>query len=264
MRFIIILSVLLASSWSVASIDFFEARKLLEESGVDKQLIALRQQIDIGISEARKQKRNVGDEKWQSLENMVRASFETEKLFPQITETVAATMTEADLILVRRWMDSTLGKKVQRLEDAATAPEVAEEKLNALQTMAPNELRMERVHDLDNQLNASMSLVDLSINLQTALVALTTSTQPAAMRPDIDMIKATLDMNRFEFQIETKSQVLSSFVYTYDALSDEEFMHYLKFVKSPEGNRFQRLMMDSVVKAVTKATDDLTKKLSKI
>jgi len=180
-------------------------------------------------------------------------SFAPERLKGTMVAELSQKLTAQDIKEVLQWLDSPIGKKATKLEEAASTPQAQvdmQQYAASLQTSPPTSERLKALRQFDLAVKATECAVDVAINAQVAVAMAMISTFPAEQRIPPDEISRRIEKNRSAIEAEVRSQVLVSALYTYRSLTDAEIQRYTEFAKSPAGVKYHSATMGALKKAI--------------
>jgi hypothetical protein len=157
-----------------------------------------------------------------------------------------------DIEEVLKWLNSPLGQKCTRLEEAASTPAVQADMQNyaaRLKASPPTPERLKVLREFDSAVKATDSAVDMALNTQVALALAVIATFPKEQQMPLDAVAREMEKNRPALEANVRSQVLISHLYTYRSLSDDEIRLYTEFAKSPAGSKYHVSTMEAFKKA---------------
>ena len=231
-------------------------QSLYVKSGIDKQVRQMPLLIQTGVIEALEQDDRIKDmprRTKSAISGSVQQSFSPERFKKTIIKEVKASMTVKDLDNVLKWLDSPLGKKLTRLEEAASNPEAFSEvkKFAArLKQTPPAANRLDILRRLDAAVKATETNVEIAMNTQLAVAFAVVKSLPQEQQGSLEDIAAQLEKNRPRIEAAMKSQTLIFALYAYQDLTDGELEAYIKFATSPAGFKYHRATMSGFKKAL--------------
>ena len=181
-------------------------------------------------------------------------AYAADDIRPGIEAVLAARLTAADAEFVLDWLDSPLGRKCTALESAAAAPEA----LRAMQAYArklqqspPPPTRVALLDELATAVKAVDNAVEIVMNTQLAVAAGMMAAMPEEQQKPLGVIHDQLEQLRPQITAAVQSQTGIAFLYTYQALSEDEIGRYLAFAQSPEGKRYHAAASEGIEQALT-------------
>ena len=231
-------------------------QSLYVKSGIDKQVRQLPLLIQSSVVQAFEKDDRINDlprHTKTAISGSVQESFSPERIKKTIIKEVTATMTVKDLNMVLKWLDSPLGKKCTRLENAASTPETLSgvKKFAArLKQAPPAAKRLDILRRLDAAVKATETNVEIAMNTQLAVAYAIVKSLPEEQQRSITDIAAQLEKNRPQIEAVMKSQTLLFALYTYRDLTNAELEKYIRFAACPAGIKYHGATISGFKKAL--------------
>ncbi len=231
-------------------------QSLYLKSGIDKQVRQLPLLIQASVKQAFEQDDRIKDlprHTKSAISGSVQEAFSAERFKKIIIKEVKTSMTVKDLDNVLKWLDSPLGKKCTRLEDAASTPETLSEvkKFAArLKQAPPAANRLDILRRLDSAVKATETNVEIAMNTQLAVAFAVVKSLPIEQQGPLKDIAAQLEKNRPQIEAAMKSQTLLFALYTYHGLTNGELETYIRFATSPAGVKYHGATISGFKKAL--------------
>lgn len=232
-----------------------KTRELLRASGLEEQINRIPNHVLAGLSEERV---NLPGKVYDILHDAVIYAYDAEQITNSICTKVSANMDRGQIAGVMKWLQSNLGQKITKLEEAASTPEGLQEmQVFAGQLQDGNYLqhRFNLMDQLDNATGATRMTVDIVLltayGVATALDTLLSEelkSGPAQLREQLEMQRQGI--------IEAHQQMTKiGFLYTYRTLTDTEIERYVKFAESELGRQYHTVVGSAVMAALFEATE---------
>jgi hypothetical protein len=231
-------------------------QSLYLKSGIDKQVRQLPLLIRSSVAQALETDDRINDlprHTKSAISGSVQEAFSPERIKKTILKEVAATMTVKDLNNVLNWLDSPLGKKCTRLEEAASTPDTLSEvqKFAArLKQAPPAANRLDILRRLDAAVKATETNVEIAMNTQLAVAFAVVKSLPQEQQGPLKDIAAQLEKNRPQIKAMMKSQTLLFALYAYQDLTNAELEKYIRFATSPAGTKYHGATISGFKKAL--------------
>lgn len=190
------------------------------------------------------------------LKSILRESFRTAFVPDAIKETILAelknNLTAEEVGSTLAWIQTPLGKKITKIEEAASSPDV-QKKLPQfvanLRKEPPAPDRLSAVQRLDRATNSTKTLVKIVMTGQLAMLVGVSATLPEEKKLPLSALISKIEKSRPMLERAMKSQILVMFLYTYKSLKNSELVRYLEFLETGVGVRFN----DAVFRGLNKA-----------
>jgi hypothetical protein len=231
-------------------------QSLYLKSGMDKQVKQLPHLIRASLEQALEEDDRINQlprHTKSALSGSVQEAFAPERLKKTIIKEVKESMTVKDLDKVFRWLDSPLGEKCTRLEEAASTPETLSEirKFAArLQQSPPAANRLDILKRLDAAVKATETNVEITMNTQLAVAFAVVKSLPIEQQGSLEDIAAQLEKNRPHIEAVMRSQTLLFALYAYQDLTNAELEKYIQFATSPAGTKYHGATISGFKKAL--------------
>ncbi len=231
-------------------------QELYVKSGLEKQMEQIPLTVQAGFDQAVQ-----GEDRSQKLPKNIEATirglapeaFAPESLKKVVLPDLKEHLTVPEIKQVLKWLDSPLGKECTRLEEAASTPAglTEMERYGAkLKNSPPTAQRLNLIRKFDAAVKATESNVEIAVNIQIAIALAINATLPVQQQKPLKEIAREVERIRPEIEADMRTQTLVSLLYTYRSLSEAQMRHYLEFVKSPAGSKYQRVSTAAVKKAI--------------
>jgi hypothetical protein len=230
-------------------------QELYIKSGLQKQFeqlpLALQAAFDQGVLKD-DQVRKLPGNLVSAMRTLAREAFAPESMKAALFKEQKEKLTVQEMKQVLGWLDSPLGKKCTRMEEAASTPEAfveMEQYAARMQASPPPADRLRVLQKLDTAVKATETGVEIAVSTQVALALAVISTLPLERQRSIDDIVREIEKSRPLVEGTVRAGTLVSLLYTYRDLSDAEIQRYIDFAVSPVGSKFQSVCMTALKKA---------------
>lgn len=231
-------------------------QSLYLKSGMDKQFKQLPFLIQASVDQALKEDNRINQlprRTKSAISGSVRDAFATERLKKIMIKEIETSMTAKDLDEILKWLDSSLGKKCTRLEEAASRPETlskVQEFADQLKQAPPAKNRLDILRRLDAAVKATETNVEISMNAQLAVALAVVRSLPLEQQGPLEDIAAQLEKHRPQIEAVMRSQTLLFALYTYQDLTNAELEKYIRFAVSPMGAKYHEVTISGFKKAL--------------
>ena len=188
-----------------------------------------------------------------TIRGLVPQAFAESKMKARVIEELGRGLTEQELEETLAWLDSPIGQKCTKLEEAAATPEAFSEMQgygDEIKKSPPSAERLQALQKLDSASRFTEGAVEMTINLQTAVTLAVVSTLPTEKQMSPAEIEQEIQKNRPALVSQVRSQTFIQLVYTYRTLTIGEIGSYVRFATSPTGKKYT----DASEAALKKAT----------
>jgi hypothetical protein len=175
-----------------------------------------------------------------ALKKVIVDNFEAPSVATVLEREFSKAMDADSLVEVKRWFETTAGKKAVDVETSERFTQNRPEKLRQfkqeLSTAPTPEPRMNLVNAFEAKAQVSEHMMDATVKLMV------TMTGSMMLRQTEEYKKAFLSQLETSFRTmsgaQTTRDTLLSHQYVYRSLSDEELRQYTEFLASPAGQKF--------------------------
>lgn len=239
-------------------------KDLVKLSGLEQQL---RQVPLLAVAGLAEQQGKLPPELYNSLQRIVRDAFNAERMQRNVTKRIERNLDTGIMRKTLNWLQSDLGKKVTRLEEAASTPQAFKEiraLAKQLEITPPPQHRIELAQRLDSATSSTEFMVNILESTAMALVKALDAAQPTEQQVGEYELRREIGTRRPKMW-ETYRQVSTvSLLYTYKTLSDAELERYLDFLESKVGGDYQYVVSVAMREALLDASDDMTKAIVQV
>lgn len=231
-------------------------RTLMLKSGMEKQIEQMPQLLQ---SELDQQQANAGGmprEEFQRFSNITRSAFDAKAIHASVQAYIQSNLSEKDMKDVLEWLESPLGARITKLEEAASTAKAYEE----MQAIGPKLLqenqgsaRMNRLMKLDEAVGVTRSSVNTIMNIQLAMITALSAAMEADKRPTFEDVQEVVKRNQPQMHAAMSRMVQMQFLYSYRELSDKEIDRYIRFAESMPGRRYHDVSIRALDEALVQA-----------
>jgi len=222
--------------------------ELIELAGIKYQLEQITVQIKEGVSQGA---RDSGGYKTEvgKLNDTIDDLFNAEKVSRDIAFSLYKGMSQNEIQQVLHWLTSPLGQRITQLENEASSSSSYEHMLAIapeLQSRYRGTKRLQMLNELDHSIQATQATVELALNTQLAIAVSVLSLQENADSPEYEDIRAYIEKHRPQVLAHANYQIVTSFMYTYMSLTEDELSEYIEFARSEGGAKYHAIYINSL------------------
>ena len=188
-----------------------------------------------------------------ALRKGIRTPFVPDTMKETIIEELRKRLSSEDVREVLVWLESPLGTKITKLEEAASTPDTMKELpqfAEKLREAPPAQDRLRVLERLDAATRATETNVEVIMIGQLSVIVALVATLPEEKRAPIADIRAEVEKTRPQFESMVKTHVLVIFLYTYRSLTVSELDIYVKFAESDVGRRYHNAAVAGLKKVL--------------
>jgi hypothetical protein len=242
-----------------------DARQVLAVSPIDDIVAQYPAMMSQGIRQGLKQSGQLPPVVAGTIGTLVSNSFSAADIEQQIVADLGEKLTPAQLQAVHDWYQTPVARKIAAAEIAASSPEAWQ----TIQARAPelNERfkgtrKAEMFDRFDRAARATESAVDTTIAVQLGLAsALAAFSNDSANH---EQLRQRIESQRSMLSGVVGQQVYDSYLYTYENIGAQELELYLKFLESPAGAAFSRVVTNSIQQAITEPVVSIGQQMSRL
>jgi len=229
--------------------------ELYVKSGMQKQVEQLPSVIqalfDQSVPED-DQARKLPKEILSAMRASVPKAFAPERLKETILAELTGKLTAQDIKDTLQWLDSPIGRKCTKLEEAASTPEAEAEMQQyaaRLHDSPPTAERLKVLRELDLAAKVTGNAVEMAIQTQVAVALAVNATLPVEQQKPLEDVYSEIEKTGPAIEASVRSQTLISQLWTYRSLTEAEIQLYTEFAKSPAGSKYNSAAMAALDKA---------------
>lgn len=247
----------LAESISDASIN-----KLLNLSGMTKQVAEMPAMFEMGIEQASKQTSGMPESSITEIKKSLASAFEPSKIINAISAELKENISESDAKDLFKWYESALAKRITKAEEDASTPAEFQKMMQSAETLLTDQKRVKFAKNLDNLLKVTDMSMQLQQNAAVAsYVALSTAMEPN--KPlNIQQFKAQVGNQMQQGRANMERLVITSFVYSYKDIAMADLNKYEIFLKRPQTRRFNDASKKGLITALDQAIHTMSETLA--
>ncbi|MGP4845092.1 DUF2059 domain-containing protein [Marinobacter sp. 1Y8] len=197
---------------------------------------------------------------------IVSRAFNTVDIRNQVVNNLDKGLSEPQLQSVQDWYDTKLGRRITSAEIAASKPAAWQDLQAQSGQLIDNSKGTDRetlFADFDKASRATESTVDTAIAVQMGLAS-AMSAMRGGNGPTFDQMKQQIESQRSTLRAAVEQQVYAAYLYTYRDFSTDEIRQYLDFLKTESGARYNKVVTDSIQKAVMKPIESVGNQLVRL
>ncbi len=232
------------------------ADELYVRSGLEKQMQQMPLMIQAGFDQAVINDVNLKRlprETIAEMRSLIKESFEPESIKKTILKEITADLVQDDMKKVMEWLNSPLGRKCTKLEEAASTPEAFYEMQvfsRKIQESPPSSDRLVLLRNLDSAVGATETSLAIALKIQFAVATAIVTSLPVEKQPSFSTIIEEIERTRPQVEAAVRSQTLLGFLYAYASLTDSELQKYIDFGTSEIGTKYHKVTVSGMEKAL--------------
>ncbi|WP_111497007.1 DUF2059 domain-containing protein [Marinobacter bohaiensis] len=212
-----------------------------------------------GIREGLKQTGQVDPMVANTVGGIVSNAFSSAAIRRQVVEDLDAGLGDGQLQAVQDWYETPLGQRMAQAEVSASSPsawKTIQAQGSSLVDRYKGSQRADMFSRFDRVTRATESTVDTAVAVQLGLAS-AMSAFSGGQGPTYDQMKQQIEDQRFMLKGAVEQQVYAAYLYTYQDFSADEIDTYLDFMGSDAGSAFNRVVTDSIQKAILEPVENV-------
>jgi hypothetical protein len=235
------------------------AHRLMVRSGLAVQLRNVTDQV---AGDIRQNMANFDQSSVERLVESARQAYKPEVLQQDITARVAKKLTLGDMKVALAWLDTDVGARITRAEEAASGSMDATRLAEFAHRMQTKPLPAERqklISDLIAATGAVRVAASVAETMALGIALGMDSLQPQERRVGEARLRAHMRqaMPADKLQAVFAQQLPISYAYTYREISDADLAAYLGFLRGATGKRYQEGMNAAFTEGLARASMQL-------
>lgn len=209
--------------------------EFMQLSGLDYQLQQIPEQVLMGFEQ---QGRRLPSERRAALRHVIAQAYRADRLKAFVSRELARTARPDVLTKSLAWLRSDLGRRITKLEEAASEPSAVREVqqfARQLQSSPPPQERLRLAERLDRATNSTETQLDLMESTMLGVATAADATLPPQQRLGEERIRTQIARQRAALHTAAQQQVLLSSLFMYRSVSPAELEQYLAFLESEAG-----------------------------
>lgn len=242
------------------------ANKIVSRSGLSEMISQFPVLLKEGVKQGAEQAGGNSQKMVNQISQIIDQAFGVDASIDIIRNDLSEQMTTAELQRVLEWLDSPLGKKITAMEVAAMSPDAYHElqsELLALQKKYRGSEREKLFQQFDKSTNATEASLETAIAVQLTLASAMSASSNNPQMPSYEYLKKSIEDSRFMMRGVIGQQVFSNYLYTYQALTDEELKSYIDFTSSPAGHRYSLVINESIRNVLLQPSEAIGSKMAR-
>ena len=239
-------------------------RQLMKMSGLDEQLGQIKQHVYASLEES---KENLPEDLYEAISLVMAEAYDGMNMKKIVSAGITANLNIEEMSGILNWLQSRLGRKITRLEEAASTPEAFNEMqtyIQQLQANPPTPQRLELSQRLVSATNATTMAVDIILLTAYGVAAALDTIMPEDQQTDLDIIRQSIESQRPQLTPIMQQMTIASFLYTYQNLKDSEIESFVDFCESDIGKRYNLVVGAAFMNAMLEATEIMRAELMNV
>ncbi|UZE95704.1 DUF2059 domain-containing protein [Alkalimarinus alittae] len=242
------------------------ANKIINRSGLSEMINQFPALLKEGVKQGAQQSGANNQKMVMQISQIIDHAFGVNESIAVIRKDLSEQLTEQELQTVLEWLDSPLGKKITEMEVGAMSSESFQDmqlQIMDLQKKYRGSEREKLFERFNKSTNATEASLETAIAVQLTLASAMSASSTSPQMPSYEYLKKSIEDNRFMMRGVIGQQVYSNYLYTYQALTDQELKAYVDFTGSPAGNRYSLVVNESIKNVLLKPSEVIGTKMAR-
>lgn len=261
---LLLITLLAPAVASSATISDNSLDKLMQQSGLNKQIQAIPSGILAGMQQSVQQGAPIDNEQLTKIQDSVNSAFQPTQISNTVSGTLKGVLSENEAEELLAWYGSALGKKITVAEEKASEASSYQDMLSQAQTLMADEERVALARRIDTLVKAS----EMSLDIQKYTAVAVYTSVAKALQPgkavDIEPFEAELAKQETQMRQQIQQLITLSLVYNYRDFSIDEINQYIDFLKQPASKKFNNKALDGMKVAINSAVDNMAETLASV
>ncbi len=250
------------SSVCLASSDDKTIDRLIDLSGLTKQVEMLPEMLKTGLQEGAQQGGGLPADKMMALMQSVDGNVSPLAILTPIHESLKASLSGDEVEQLLAWYESDLGKKITAIEEQASTTEAYMDMMEKAPQLMADTKRVESAMKMDELLGATEMGVNAQMSISLAVVSAMMKIAAPDQEVQLDGFKAQMAAMEPQMKAGVQQMTILSFVYTYQSVDDARMAKYMAFLDNTTTRKFNDLAVAGMTKgletAIAKWVGDLS------
>lgn len=245
---------------STLSDESFE--KIMELSGLNKQVGEYPKAILVGIDQAHQQNPTLPEKNLEDLKKMIVQAFKAESFLSSIGREIRTSLSEEDARELITWYESEIGRKITIAEEEASKPEAIQQMFTEAQSLMSDPERVNLARQIDFLVGGTDITMQMQMDTAVAVFTSIVSTQKEVTESEIENFRKQLAAQEIQMRENVEMLTIASFLYSYKDIDIGEIKQYIEFLGRPKVMNFNTFVIRGLKASFDKATKDLSKSLA--
>ncbi len=260
--YVVFVFLIFTSSITLAEGNEKNVNKLLDLSGITKQIREFPSLVKSGVEQSRKQGTPIPDSLYQSMHMAVDDSIDPRTMVKGVVNGLLNNLNEKEIQHLLSWYESELGRKITLLEEKSSTQAAYQEMMLMSESLLADSNHVKFAKKLDKLVGATDFSMKLQENTQIAVLSSVFKALNPHQSFDLDIFKSQMSKQHKQIRANIEQIVIVSFTYTYRNLNQEEIDEYTTLLESSSAIKFNKSTMNSIDKEMNKALIQLGKSMA--
>ena len=236
--------------------------EIMDLSGINDQIAQYPSMAVMGMDQARAENKTIPQEKFDKMKAVMYDAFKADEMLKIIKKEIKQTTTQKDADVLLTWYKSSLGKKITQAEKDATTPTAYMSMLKEAPVLLKNKKRVYFARMIDRSINATQMTIQIQKNTSVAVFTAMSKIMKPNEKVDVEKFKIIMAAQDKQMEAGIEQMMILSFVYSYKSISIENLEKYVVFLQKEDVKKFNKSVVNGIVKALNNSSKKMTKKLN--
>ena len=236
--------------------------EILELSGTNKDIDTIPEDIRSTLAGIESQNKNLSAEDFKKVSKNIVNSFQVKEIYQKVYHRLSSNLEPGMSSALLTILKDPLVRKMTLMEMAASRPGFSKElekfELD-LKSNPPDPARLTLVLRLDRELNAEEKMVEVQMAVYKGIFNVLNSVNPPDKKLSRSQMDEVFDRMGKGFEKNAKNFIEMFYLYIYKTASDQELARYINISGTEESKRFNQLVNEGIVEAITGAGEKALK-----
>ncbi|MGK0289668.1 MAG: 3-methyladenine DNA glycosylase AlkC [bacterium] len=176
----------------------------------------------------------------------IKRIYNPSSLEKRIKQSFQSNLDKNTILQVLKWLDSPLGKKITQLEEQASTPEEVQKMIAYIKSdprKHTSKKRVNLVEKLNILTHSTEMATDTGIFIGLSVLNILNDINPNTPKYTRDQLQNHIKNKRLRIRSLVQNQIILTFLYTYQKLSDRELEKYIEFATTKTSRLYHKVIM---------------------
>ena len=234
------------STTCIAGVSDNSIYRLMEISGVAKQISEFPGLFKTGLEQAKQQHPELPDDFYKDVINALDDTILPSEIHNEIHSTLKNSLSDTDIIQLTRWFESDLGRRIVEAEEKGSTPEALQEIQQNINVLLSDKERVGFAQRIDKL----VSVTDMGLKVEEFSSIATYSALMSALRPEqplnIEAAKSQIALRLAQVRPNMELYTTASMVYSYRNIEIADLKKYEKFINDSQSTQFNKKVIEGM------------------
>jgi len=251
--------VLISNSFSS---DETNIEKLLESSGITKQVKSLPEAFQIGIEQTAARDKDFSSQLSLVLTNSANKTLKPQIVLGQIKQTLRESLTDEEIKNLLDWYQSDLGETITALEIESSSAKAYQEMILNAEAFLKDKERVAFAKSFDSLTKSTELIIDIQKFTMFAFYTALSKASNPEKNVNYKPVEKQFTQMESSFKQQIQQGVTLALVFTYQSLSKEQLVAYENFLKEKDTQKFIKESIKGLNKGLQRVITDLSNEVA--